>query len=79
MLACRQHGDHHLRILHGIERRIRDRNAIGLRRIALGRDQIEAKNLVSSLDEICGHRATHVAEADECDIRHDVSSDCYVS
>ena len=33
-------------------------------------DEIEALDRVASLDEVCGHRRAHIAEADEGDVRH---------
>ena len=40
------------------------------RLIAGGRRQVEADDVVPGLDEIGGHRAAHVAEADEGDLGH---------
>jgi hypothetical protein len=36
-------------------------------------NEVEAGDLVSGLDQVRGHRATHVSEADKCDTRAHVS------
>ena len=70
MLAGGQHGDDDLGALDRLGR------ALGLVGALLdrGRDgcvrQVEGDHLMLRLAEIRGHRATHVAETDEGDLRH---------
>ena len=70
VLARRQHGDRDV----GPCRRLRgaggDLHAAFRRGVARSGDEIEADDAVARLDQIGGHRAAHVAEADEGDFAH---------
>ena len=71
MPARREHGYDRI----GFERPPRVRSPQWRRLRAAARrlrrlDEIEALDRVASLDEVCGHRGVHIAEADEGDVRH---------
>ena len=73
MIAGRQHGDDDLGVLDrfgralGLVGPLLDRGCNG------GLGEIEGGNMMLRLAQIGGHRATHVAETDEGDLRHGVS------
>ena len=70
VLARRQHGNHHLGTFHCfLNRRRRFRTFAGECLDRLGR-QIKHRQVVSRLNEVGGHGATHVAKTDKCDSRH---------
>ena len=70
MLAGRQHRNHDVGALDRANRAVGDPGTVGLRLIARGFHQIEARHLLAGLDQIGGHRPAHVAEPDECDVGH---------
>lgn len=70
MLARRQHGDNSVGVLH----RVRDIGSLAATACAGPRErlarEIESGDGVARLDEVGGHGAAHIAEADECDVGH---------
>ena len=72
MLALRQHGHDHFGISQGLGQHAGGFHAGRLGRLQHIMREVESCDGVAGLDEIGGHRASHIAEADECDPRHDV-------
>ena len=76
MLARRQHGNHVIGTRHRIGGR-RGHQRPRLRQLLAGRlRQVEYGNAVPRMDKIGGHRPTHIAEADKCNLRHGESLLC---
>ncbi|AIJ55142.1 hypothetical protein C086_01240 [Brucella abortus F6/05-3] len=74
MFACGQHGDHRVHIGDCFRSTCRDFKAVGLCLFQMLRQKIEAAHRMTCLDQIGGHWASHIAEADKCDCGHDKTS-----
>ena len=74
MLARRQHGDHHVGAMCRLGRAGRHLATIVRERYEGRVVQVVAGDDMACLDQIGGHRPTHVTEFDEADFRHDYST-----
>ena len=74
MPTRRKHRHNRVRVPHRLDGAGGDGNAAGGSGRAGGRDEIEANDSMARLDEIDRHGPAHVAQTDECDIRHTVCS-----
>ena len=74
MCAGGQHGDDRLGALGGLGRGGDGEAAGGLGAIERLRRQIEGADVMALLRQIGGHAAAHIAQPDETDARHFVSS-----
>ena len=72
--AARQHGDDDVDIGHRLAAARRDGDALGRGRVAQIRHEVVAADLVPRPNEVGGHRGAHIAEPDEGDPFHPLTS-----